>query len=521
MRVLLQDDHPWLGTIPGPLAFSIAEGVLWVAGGGRGESSVLRYADRGWESVRVDGHGLRAIHAISSTEAVVVGEYGYCARVEAGADPASIATKTSDCLFAVIPAGDGFLVGGDNGKLRFVEGGVVTTRSTGKGDRIAALLDDGEGRVLWAGAEGFCRAAPSGYSERLFTTDAPLTALARATDGTVGIAGDAGQFYLWRDGADGGAREVVGLGIASNLDAVVWDAEGGRFLVGGEHGLLFAVTLDGTVTSLAPLDPPRTITAIRRYRSGFVVGGWHQTNAPFRFRGVVAFEGPEGEAPATIAPPPRQILPPRRDRSIAKDVTAFLGEGDGVILTIEEAKARLPNVSWPDTGLTKVRFYDGDLRLGGTAAFLANTEDFGYAVAVRGSLVVDACLDAGAGGDGYDSVLMVGGDVWAESAVFRGGIKASFGGTFEVATVILCSHGDDGGTLWCDTIRAQVFAYSLYFPKPEATFDAFLIGSVYGDKSFPPERANEVFVSEVLDGGGFDEGELGSALVEGKKVLLD
>jgi hypothetical protein len=117
-------------------------------------------------------------------------------------------------------------------------------------------------------------------------------------------------------------------------------------------------------------------------------------------------------------------------------------------------------------------------------------------------------------------VLVVGGNVWAESAIFRYGIKAAIGGAFEVASVIVCSHGDDGGTLWAGAIRAQVLAYSLYFPRPDANpLDAFCIGDVYGERSFSPGRANEVFVADVLDEGGFDESALADALRAGKPVL--
>jgi hypothetical protein len=136
-------------------------------------------------------------------------------------------------------------------------------------------------------------------------------------------------------------------------------------------------------------------------------------------------------------------------------------------------------------------------------------------------LIVDGPLDATPGGDGYGSVLVVQGDAWAQAALFRYGIVASFSGTLEVATVVLCDHGDDGGMLWAGAIRAQVLAYSLYFPKPECPIDAFCIGDVYGEASFPPERAEEVFIAEVLERGGFDEHRIAERLRKGQPVLRE
>lgn len=75
----------------------------------------------------------------------------------------------------------------------------------------------------------------------------------------------------------------------------------------------------------------------------------------------------------------------------------------------------------------------------------------------------------------------------------------------EVATVILCAYGDDGGSLWVDSVRAQVFHYATYFSKPDCPIEAFCVGDVYGDRSFPPERAAEVFVPEVLEEGELSE----------------
>jgi hypothetical protein len=70
-------------------------------------------------------------------------------------------------------------------------------------------------------------------------------------------------------------------------------------------------------------------------------------------------------------------------------------------------------------------------------------------------------------------------------------------------------------------IRAQVVAYSLYFPRPEAEIDAFCIGDVYGEASFPPERGNEVFITGVLEDGVLEEDIAGNWLREGRAILRD
>jgi hypothetical protein len=43
---------------------------------------------------------------------------------------------------------------------------------------------------------------------------------------------------------------------------------------------------------------------------------------------------------------------------------------------------------------------------------------------------------------------------------------------------------------------------------------------VYGEESFPPERAQEVFVPEVLDGDGRSEKAVADALRSGRAVLV-
>ena len=253
---------------------------------------------------------------------------------------------------------------------------------------------------------------------------------------------------------------------------------------------------------------------------GTLYAGWAEQGPPYRMRGALYLDG-DGDgvdAPDAVMAAPKQALPAPRVRSFTVAAPA-LSAADGLDLSIEDARARLPGVSWPDTGCKRVRFFDGDVRVADTEQLFADNNPGGYCVAIRGNLVVDGVLDAAAGGDGYDSVLAVGGNAWANAAIFRGGIKASIGGDLEVASVVICSHGDDGGTLWAKTIRAQVVHYSLYFPKPDADLDAFCIGDVYGEESFDPGRAGEVFVPEALEEGVLDERGAARLLRAGTPIL--
>jgi hypothetical protein len=510
MHELFRDSHPILGSIPGPLAFAEADDVVWVCGGGRGRSAVLRFGPDGWHRIRVAAHGLRAILPLAPDRAIVVGEYGFAAYVfadpERDADMIDVPAKA--CLFAVARAGDGRIVaGGDGGPMYAIQGTSAEIRRTGTTDRVAHIVADGD-TWLWAGTSGLYRAVENGYSTRLLDTSAALTRIARAPDGTLALSGDGGQLWFVR------GEDVVRVdsGVTLDLETIAWDPAAARFVIGGARGTLLALATDGTVSPLATFDPERSVTAVLPCRGGVLAGGWKQTGAPYSFAG--------DDPPLAVRLPPRQTLPPRRERSFEISASP-LGAADGVMLPLDEAKARLPDVSWPDTTqLEYIRYYAGDVRVADTEQLLANTERRGFGVAIAGNLVVDGALDAAAGGDGYDSVLVVTGNVFAESAIFRNGIACVVGDLFEVATVILMSHGDDGGYLACERVRAQVLAYSCYFSPPSCELDCFLIGDVYGECAFPPHRSAEVFVPEVLDGGAFDEGELAAALCAGKPVLV-
>jgi hypothetical protein len=275
---------------------------------------------------------------------------------------------------------------------------------------------------------------------------------------------------------------------------------------------------------LPPAVPPYRLTSVLSWGDGHLFTGWVQTGAPYRLRGALYFDGAGEAAPSKVYRAPRQDFGPPRVRTVGNSGRTPLAVEDSEVIPLAAAKQRMPEVTWPDfPPFDEIRFYDGDLHVADVTALMEyeEYEASGYAIAISGDLIVDGTLDATAGGDGYGSLLVVQGDVWAHAALFRYGIAASIGGTLEVATVVQCDHGDDGGVLWATTIRAQVLSYSLYFPKPDAEIDAFCIGDVYGDTSFPPERANEVFVAEVLEDGELDERTAATWLSEGRSILRE
>ncbi len=213
------------------------------------------------------------------------------------------------------------------------------------------------------------------------------------------------------------------------------------------------------------------------------------------------------------------LIPARRERTIGQDTTTFLGENDGEMISIAEAKLRLPNLSWPDTQHEFVRYFSASVRAANADILFANCSSSGFAVVINGDLLIDGHLNARAGGDGYDSVVVVAGDVWVESAFFCACITLVCG-LLEAATVLMCGYGDDGGALWVDAVRAQVFQYDTYFSKPDCAIDAFCIGDVYGVCSFSPERSAEVFVAEVLKWDVLDQHLAASWLNNGKSILV-
>lgn len=517
MSAFIIDGHPQLGRIPGPLAVARFGEVIWAAGGGRGASAVLRFDAEGWRSRPVDAHGLRAVLPLRATTAIVAGEHGFLAILDEDGRRI-VPTGTDGCLYALATVGDSIVVTGDAG---FVADLDPVTRSVRRaepftGESVVGVAVAPGGEPVFVAGRSLLRRSADGSVREVFTGNAPLCSVAFAPDGRAVVAGDAGLLFR----AEPGGPFLACPGApALDLECVRYDARHDRFVVVGQDG--FVGTLDGTgaLRTSESVTPPYRLTGIVEWGDGHLYTGWTEQGPPFEFRGALYCDGTE--VPDAVHRPPRQDFGPPRTRTVATTAGPVLGAADYVVLPLAEATERLPEVSWPDCPLDQVRFYDGDVHVADTTALLEDHEDSGYAVAIRGHLIVDGALDATAGGDGYGSLLVVGGDVWAWAAMFRYGIAASIRGTLEVATAVICDHGDDGGTLWAGRISAQVLSYSLYFPIPDADFDTFLIGDVYGDKSFPPDRAGEVFVPDVLEDGFLDEHTAARWLREGTSILRE
>ncbi|MEY9863570.1 hypothetical protein ABH935_009223 [Catenulispora sp. GAS73] len=523
MDAFLKDGHPLLGNIPGPLALAAGhDGVVWAAGGA-GESAVLWLDDEGWRAERLDAQGLRAVLPLDAETAVVAGEYGYLAIVGGEEGVREVRTGFSGCLYGLTRIGEVIWVTGDDGFVAtLVPGsGELRVEPSFTGGNVVCAVAAPEGDTLFVAGSRLLRRSADGEVDVWFSGTAPLTDAVYAPDGSLAVSGDVGQLYL----AAPGELPVRCDGVRHlDLECLHYDPRRDGFLVAGEDGFVGVLGRDGVLQALPAADPPYRLTSVLPWGAGHLFTGWMTTRAPYRFRGAVYFDGAAEAAPSRVRPVPRQDFGPPRVRTVGDSGRTPVAVEDFEEIPLEAAKERMPGVVWPDfPRFERVRFYDGDLHVADVADMLEYDERAasGYAVAIRGDLIVDGTLDATAGGDGYGSLLVVQGDVWAEAALFRYGIAAAIGGTLEVATVVQCDHGDDGGTLWAKTIRAQVVFYSLYFPQPEGEIDAFLIGDVYGDTSFPPERANEVFVPGVLEDGVLEEHTAASWLREGRSILRE
>ena len=537
MDAFLKDGHPLLGSVPGPLALAGHDGVIWAAGGGRGESALLRFDDEGWRAEQLDAGGLRAVLPLDAETVVVAGEYGYLAIVGGGEEEARVIETGAykGCLYGLARIGGVIWVTGDEGFVATLDPqtGELHVEPPFTSGNVVRAVAGPEGETLFVAGSQLIRRSADGTVDAWFSGRAPLTDAAYAPDGSLAVTGDAGQLYL----AEPGGIPVPCDGApALDLEALLYDPRRDGFLIVGEDGFIGFLGPDGdsdgdgdgagagVLQALAPAVPPYRLTSVLPWQDGHLYTGWVQTGPPYRFCGAVYFDGAAEAAPSKVYVAPRQDFGPPRVRTVGNSGRTPLAVEDFEVIPLDAAKERMPEVTWPDfPPFDHIRFYDGDLHVADCTALMEyeEREASGYAIAISGDLIVDGTLDATAGGDGYGSLLVVQGDVWAQAALFRYGIAASIGGTLEVATVVQCDHGDDGGVLWAATIRAQVLFYSLYFPIPDAELDAFCIGDVYGDTSFPPDRATEVFVPDVLEDGELDESTAASWLREGRSILRE
>ena len=517
MDAFLTDGHPLLGLLPGPLALASRDGVIWAAGGGRGQSALLRFDAEGWRARSIDAHGLRAVVPLDGQQ-VIAGEYGYLA-IASDEDVRLVETHTSGCLFGLTEVGELIWVTGDGGFVATLDPRTSELRTQPRftSQTVAGVTLAPGGELVFLAGDQLMRRRADGPLDPALAGRAPLTDAACAPDGTLAVSGDGGQLYLAAPGGElAPCRGVPHL----DLECLRYDPRRDGFLVAGERGFVGVLSRDGELRALPAASPPYRLTSILPWGDGHLYAGWTQQGPPYQLRGALYFDG--ADAPSRVHRAPRQDFGPPRARTVGYSGRPALPVEAGELVSFSEAQRRMPDVEWPDDGrFDQVRFYDGDVHVASTEALLPADEPGDYAVAIRGDLIVDGLLDATAGGDGYGSWLMVQGDVWALAAIFRYAIAASVSGTLEVATVVMCDRGDDGGVLTARLIRAQVLSYSVYFPLPEAEIDAFCIGDVYGDTSFPPERASEVFIPDVIKDGELEENTAQDWLRKGRPILRD
>lgn len=286
-----------LGRIPGPLAIDQGGETLWLAGGGRGESIVLRYHEGGFRRCAETGAaGLRAVLALDSRAAIVAGEYGYLARTDdGGASFRAIDLGTRACLYAVTRDREHRLwVAGDDGLRVSCDGGATFERAPGWTGRtfrvVMPKLVVGE-HVLSAldGSE-------------LFRDDSVVLNDAVDTGDGVVLVGDGGR--AWR--SRGASWQACDLGTSADLERVA--VVGGTLVVLASDGALYH-SVDAQRWEAAAILPGHRLTGLWTGAHGWLVTGWRKDGPPYRFVGALAFLGPVEHAPKASPPRPRPAAP--------------------------------------------------------------------------------------------------------------------------------------------------------------------------------------------------------------------
>jgi hypothetical protein len=298
-RLIFRSSDPTLGNVPGPVALAAAGGALWVAGGGRGASAVLRFAGGAWSRCEdVPANGLRSVLAASKGEAWVAGEGGFLAWTDDGGEGfETIETRTRGCLYGLSRDASGAMwVGGDEGLLlRSTDGWAFSRVDLGLDERIFRVVP-GEGEAGWLVAEHTLGRFDfgSGRLEPLLRdASAVINDVASSGDGRWLAAGDGGK--LWRS-LDGARFEAVDSGTSADL-ARVFFWQGEFWITTGEGTIRRSSDgLSWSEQAVAGLEGLR-LTSMLPFQGGLLVSGWRYESSPPRSVGGLAFVGPLEGAP--------------------------------------------------------------------------------------------------------------------------------------------------------------------------------------------------------------------------------
>ncbi|HEU4536577.1 MAG TPA: hypothetical protein VFS00_20775 [Polyangiaceae bacterium] len=295
-RLIARSHDPRLGNVPGPLGLAAAGGALWVAGGGRGASAVLRHSGGAWARCEdLPANGLRSVFAASKREAWVAGEGGFLAWTDDGGEGfETIDTRARGCLYGLARDASGALwVGGDEGLLlRAADGWAFARVDVGLDERIFRVLPGagGEGRLVAEHTIGRLDLASGALEPLLREPAAVINDLAASPDGRWLAVGDAGK--LWHS-ADGVRFEAVDAGTSADLARVVfwqgefWVTTGGGALRHSADGATWA---EAPVAGLEGLH----LTSMLPFQGGLLVSGWRYEGP--RSVGGLAFVGPDEAA---------------------------------------------------------------------------------------------------------------------------------------------------------------------------------------------------------------------------------
>ena len=292
----MRDGHPLLGPVPGPLALASDNGVIWAAGGGRGESALLRFDAEGWRARPLDANGLRAVLPLGGQRVVVAGEYGYLAIAD-GEEVTHVASGHDGCLYGLTRIGELIWVTGDDGYVATLDprDGELRAEPRFTRERVARAVAAPGGDLVFLAGHQLMRRSGEGAVETEFAGHAPLTDVAYEPGGYLAVAGDAGQLLLAAPGRPPEpCRDVPAL----DLECLSYDPRSDAFLVAGQECFTGLLGRDGALQALPPADPPYHLTSIMPWGEGHLYAGWIQQGPPDRFRGALYFDG--DDAPAKV-----------------------------------------------------------------------------------------------------------------------------------------------------------------------------------------------------------------------------